>query len=236
MRKPLHPAASDDLVPSPAKDVDLIDSKHQRIVNAACRLFFKKGYHRTTIREIALASGMSMGQLYHYISSKDDVLFLTYKQMQMLWYEHLIKSGVEAIKDPLERLTRAVRLTLQFALKNKDLFLFLYTETKYLGKRHLHVVLEMDDKNVVGFWRRLLIEATTAGGIKRDVDFLANLLSYLILFLPLRGWNLKEKPSESHLDVMTGFILSGLGLQSVSRSDKGAMKVSKRRSNHFEPA
>ena len=213
MRKPVHQARRDDLVPSSAKDADLIDSKHQQIVNAACRLFFKKGYHRTTIREIALASGMSMGQLYHYISSKDDVLFLTYKQMQMLWYEHLVKSGVEEIRDPLERLTKAVRLTLGFALKNKNLFLFLYTETKYLGKRHLQVVLEMDDKNVVGFWRRLLKDVTAAKRMKRDVDFLANLLSYLMLFLPLRGWNLKEKVSDPHLDGMTAFILSGLGLR-----------------------
>jgi len=213
MRKQPQPSFKDDLVPSPAKDVDLIDTKHQQIVNAACRLFFKKGYHRTTIREIALASGMSMGQLYHYISSKDDVLFLTYKQMQMLWYEHLVKSGVEEIKDPLERLTRAVRLTLGFALKNKDLFLFLYTETKYLGKRHLQVVLEMDDKNVVGYWRRLLRDVTASKKIKRDVDFLANLLSYLMVFLPLRGWNLKEKVSDAHLNSMTAFILNGLGLR-----------------------
>jgi AcrR family transcriptional regulator len=156
---------------------------------------------------------MSMGQLYHYISSKDDVLFLTYKQMQMLWYEHLVKSGVEEIKDPLERLTRAVRLTLGFALKNKDLFLFLYTETKYLGKRHLQVVLEMDDKNVVGFWRRLLKDVTASKRIKRDVDFLANLISYLMLFLPLRGWNLKERVGDPQLNAMTAFILSGLGLR-----------------------
>jgi len=120
---------------------------------------------------------------------------------------------VEEIKDPLERLTRAVRLTLGFALKNKDLFLFLYTETKYLGKRHLQVVLEMDDKNVVGFWRRLLKDVTASKRIRRDVDFLANLLSYLMLFLPLRGWNLKEKVSDPHLNEMTAFILSGLGLR-----------------------
>jgi AcrR family transcriptional regulator len=216
MRKPIRQATTDDLVPSTAKDVDLIDSKHQQIVNGACRILFKKGYHRTTIREIALACGMSMGQLYHYISSKDDVLFLTYKQMQMLWYEHLVKCGVEEIKDPEERLTKAVRLTLEFALKHKDLFLFLYTETKYLGKRHLRVVLEMDDKTVVGFWRRLLRDVNEAKGIQGDLDFFANLVSYLMVFLPLRGWNLKSKPDEKHLNTMTTFILEGLGIKSPS--------------------
>ena len=218
MRKAIRQAATDDLVPSTAKDVDLIDSKHQQIVNGACRILFKKGYHRTTIREIAIACGMSMGQLYHYISSKDDVLFLTYKQMQMLWYEHLVKSGVEEIKDPEERLTKAVRLTLAFALKHKDLFLFLYTETKYLGKRHLRVVLEMDDKTVVGFWRRLLRDVQQTTRVESDLDFLANLVSYLMVFLPLRGWNLKRKPDEKHLNTMTGFILEGLGIKSPSIS------------------
>jgi len=213
VRKQVHQDTRDDLVPSTAKDVDLIDSKHQQIVNGACRILFKKGYYRTTIREIAIACGMSMGQLYHYISSKDDVLFLTYKQMQMLWYEHLARSGVEEIRDPLERLTKAVRLTLEFALKNKNLFLFLYTETKYLGKKHLRVVLEMDDKTVVGFWRRLLREVNEAKGIQGDLDFLANLVSYLMVFLPLRGWNLKEKVTEKHLGAMTGFILEGLGIR-----------------------
>jgi hypothetical protein len=106
-----------------------------------------------------------------------------------------------------------VRLTLGFALKNKALFLFLYTETKYLGKRHLQVVLEMDDKNVVGFWRRLLKDVTASKRIKRDADFLANLLSYLMLFLPLRGWNLKEKIDEKHLDMLSVFILDGLALR-----------------------
>jgi AcrR family transcriptional regulator len=213
--RPMKKARRDtaiDLVPSPAKDVDLIDSKHQQIVNAACRLFFKKGYHRTTIREIAMASGMSMGQLYHYISSKDDVLFLTYKQMQMIWYEYLVRSGVEEIRDPLERLAKAVRLTLEFSLKNKKLFFFVYTETQYLEKKHLRVVLEMDDKNVVGFWRRLLRDVPGSAKIRDDVDFLANLVSYLMVFLPLRGWNLKGGPNDRHLDSMTAFILRGLGL------------------------
>jgi AcrR family transcriptional regulator len=226
MRKLTRQAATDDLVPSTAKDVDLIDSKHQQIVNGACRILFKKGYHRTTIREIAIACGMSMGQLYHYISSKDDVLFLTYKQMQMLWYEHLVKSGVEEITNPQERLTKAVRLTLEFALKHKDLFLFLYTETKYLGKRHLRVVLEMDDKTVVGFWRRLLRDVNEAKGIQGDLDFFANLVSYLMVFLPLRGWNLKRKPDEKHLNTMTTFIMEGIGVHG-EKSDLTPARVAR---------
>lgn len=195
---------------SSAKDSDLIEQKHQQIVKGAGELFFKKGYHRTTIREIAVASGMSMGQLYHYISSKDDVLFLTYRHMQMVWYDYMLQSGVEDIKNPQDRLSKAIRHTLEFMVENKDLILFVYTEIKYLEKKYLRVVLEMDDQNVVGFWRRLLNNADVILPNGGDIDFLSNFISYLMVFLPLRGWNLKEKPNEDHMDFLTKFIMSGL--------------------------
>ncbi len=196
---------------SAAKDVDLIEKKHRQIIDGACSKFFQKGYHKTTIREIAVASGMSMGQLYHYISSKDDVLFLIYKHMQLVWYTHLVESGVEEIEDPMERLTKSLRYTLEFMVANKELILFIYTETKYLDKKYLRLVLEMDDKTVVGFWRRLLKEADLALPQGSSYDFCANFISYLMVFLPLRGWNLEEKPNQEHIDFLIAFILRGLG-------------------------
>jgi AcrR family transcriptional regulator len=196
---------------SSAKDVDLIEKKHRQIIDGACSKFFQKGYHKTTIREIAVASGMSMGQLYHYISSKDDVLFLIYKHMQMVWYNHLVESGVEEIEDPMDRLTKALRHTLEFMVANKELILFIYTETKYLDKKYLRLALEMDDKTVVGFWRRLLKETGLKLPQGSSYDFYANFISYLMVFLPLRGWNLEEKPNQGHIQFLIDFILRGLG-------------------------
>lgn len=195
-----------------SKDFDLIEEKHEKIVANACKLFFKKGYSKTTIREIAIAAGMSMGQLYHYISSKDDVLFLIYKQMQMIWYNHLSESGIDQIKDPVLRLKRALYSTLELMLHNRDLFLFIYTETKYLEKKYLRIVLEMDDKTVVGFWRRLLNDLAVELDEKEDADLLANLISYIMVFIPLRGWNLDMDKNKEHINGMICFILRGLGI------------------------
>jgi len=200
----------DEMVPSNAKDLDLIKKKQRQIVEGACRLFFDKGFHNSTIREIALSSGMSMGQLYHYISSKDDVLFLIYKHMQTIWYEHLMQSCIDNIEDPIERLNRAVSLTIDFVLEHRRLFLFVYTETKYLNKKHLKVVLEMDDRNVVGFWKKLIKEAGV--DINADIDLLANLISHIMLFLPLRKWNIRGEIDEKVKDRLVRFILRGLGL------------------------
>lgn len=49
--------------------------RRDQIVDAALELFSGRGYHATTIRDIAEASGMQSGSLYAHISTKEDLLF-----------------------------------------------------------------------------------------------------------------------------------------------------------------
>ena len=46
------------------------------MIQGAVKLFKEKGFHRTTTREIAKEAGFSIGTLYEYIRTKEDVLFL----------------------------------------------------------------------------------------------------------------------------------------------------------------
>ena len=206
------PGRPKGLVIASTRNAVLAESKHKQIVEGACRVFFKKGYHPTTIRDIAKASGMSMGQLYHYISSKDDVLYLVHEHMQALWRDYLRKSRIEEIQDPSERLSQALHHTIQFAVENKKLLQFVYTESKYLDMKHLQVVLEMDKENVIGFWRQQIEAVSRRKPLKGDPDFLASLLAYLNVFLPLRGWTLRDQPLEDSMESLKEFMLRGLGL------------------------
>jgi AcrR family transcriptional regulator len=181
-------------------------------VDGACRIFFRKGYHPTTTREIAKSCGMSMGQLYHYISSKDDVLYLVHKHMQKVWYDDLKKSNLEHIDDPVQKLIKALHCNLKFIIENKKLIQFIYTESKYLDKKHLRIVLKMDYNNVVGFWRSLLGGLKKPKSVRGDLDFLASLTAYLMVFLPLRSWTLRDKPTRRNVDSLVDFILRGLGV------------------------
>ena len=201
-----------DLVFASSKNVPLVENRHQQIVDGACKVFFEKGYHPTTIRDIAKACGMSMGQLYHYIRSKDDVLYLIHKHMHKVWYDHLRRSNLEQIEDPLQKFAEALRQILQFQLENKKLIQFVYSESKYLDKKHRKVVLEMDYKNVIGFWRGLLEEVNKSRSIKGDLDILASLVAFTLVFLPLRGWTLRDKPTKKTLGALHEFILKGLGV------------------------
>lgn len=201
----------EDQIFTSSQNLSLIEKRRQQIVDGACTVFLKKGYHPTTTRDIASACGMSVGQLYHYISSKDDVLYLVHKHTQNLWFNHLRKSEIEKITDPLEKFSKALHQSLVFITENKKLFQFIYSESKYLDKKHLKIVLDMDSKNVIGFWRDLLSELNTKHPIKGDEAFLSSLIAYLMVFLALRGWTLKGKGSD-YEDSLVDFILKGLGV------------------------
>src|SRR5215469_1990078 len=45
------------------------------IMEAAVKLFAKKGYHATSISDISEAVGLGRGALYYYIQSKEDLLW-----------------------------------------------------------------------------------------------------------------------------------------------------------------
>ncbi|MCF8568079.1 TetR/AcrR family transcriptional regulator [Alicyclobacillus tolerans] len=67
----------------------------QEIYEVAEKLFSKKGYHGTTIREIAQARGILSGSLYSHISSKEDLLF------------QIVDDGAEAFLGALEPIVRS---------------------------------------------------------------------------------------------------------------------------------
>jgi AcrR family transcriptional regulator len=201
-----------DVILTSTKNVILAERRHQQIVEGACKVFYKKGYHPTTTRDIAKACNMSIGQLYHYISCKDDVLYLVHKHMGKVWLEYLNKPDLEQIIDPVEKLKEALRRSSEFMAQNKKLIQFVYSESKYLNKKHLKTVLEMDYQNVVSFWGNLVKDIKKTKAIKCDPDYMGSIITYLNAFLPLRGWTLNVKQKEKHTDSMVDFILRGLGV------------------------
>ena len=61
-------------VPTQVKNPDLVEKRRRQIVEAAAKLFIDQGFHKTTTRQIARAAGFSIGSLYEYVTSKEDVL------------------------------------------------------------------------------------------------------------------------------------------------------------------
>ena len=122
------------LIKSKIKDKTLINKKRGHIANKSVELFVKKGYHQTTVREIAKASGMSMGALYDYISTKEDILFLVCDHIHST-VNNKIKSSFTDEKNSLQYLKDAIKEYYTIIDEIQDYMLLLYQETKSLNKK-----------------------------------------------------------------------------------------------------
>jgi AcrR family transcriptional regulator len=202
-------------VPGGPADRELTGMKQRLIVERASGVLFKKGFHGTSIRDIAAACDMSMGQLYHYISSKDDLLFLMHLYSQEQWYLSLAEAGFEQIADPVKKLEHGLRISLRHISENRALYQFIFTESKYMDREHLRKALELDDRNVVGFYRHLLSEIP-GRPVREEQDISANLIAFICTLLALRGWNLDlhdEVAVDRTIDYTVDFIFRGLGIE-----------------------
>ncbi|HUQ42377.1 MAG TPA: TetR/AcrR family transcriptional regulator [Candidatus Limnocylindrales bacterium] len=63
-----------DIAPVKTQPVTRSSAREDEILAAAARIFRQKGYHATSVRDIAESVGLLKGSLYHYIRSKEDLL------------------------------------------------------------------------------------------------------------------------------------------------------------------
>src|SRR5437870_7103310 len=54
--------------------------RSEEVYQAALRLFREKGYHATSMQDIAAAVGLYKGSLYHYIGGKEDLLVQVFER------------------------------------------------------------------------------------------------------------------------------------------------------------
>ena len=91
-------AGSRVLMAKSAKRPDRATPPRERVVEAARRLFGAKGFHATTTAELATEAAVSVGQIYRFFASKDDIVVAIAEQN--------IRAGLveaNAIFDAVER-------------------------------------------------------------------------------------------------------------------------------------
>ena len=175
------------------KDNELVERKRLQIAKGASKLFIKKGYHRTSIREISKETGLTIGNLYDYITKKEDVLYLVFDVFHSMWVNRLEEVGVFKIEDPIKQLKTAIRKMLELVNEQRDMVLLMYTESKSLPKDYLKIILEKESRHIQCF-EKILRRGVERGVFKiKDPFLLANSIVYLLSFGALRGWNFKRR-------------------------------------------
>ncbi len=142
-------------------------AKEEEILAEAVRIFKEKGYHATSMQNIADAVGLQKGSLYHYISGKEDLLFQVFERGSGALTQQL-KVIIASDDSSAEKIRRAVRAHLNELCHQLDIFTVYLSERRALtGKHHTKVRAEGE------LQARLLekiIEQGIASGDFRQMD------------------------------------------------------------------
>jgi AcrR family transcriptional regulator len=156
------------------------------IVNATLDLSCRKGFDGMSLRDLSRESGLSMGALYSYFSSKEELLGMIQRQGQAA-VERIIRSHVDRSIEPGARLEKAIRIHLYLSEIMKNWFYFFFMETKNLNKKYRKISVESELMT-----ERVITEILDEGiekGIFRSVD--VRLTGSLVKAM-MQDWYLKQ--------------------------------------------
>lgn len=95
--------------------------RRTEILNAAERLFATKGFHNTTMAEVAETSEFSIGTLYQFFKSKEELYYtLVIEKFDTL--HSLIKEGLNQFSKSLEQIGALIQTHLTFFQNHRDFF------------------------------------------------------------------------------------------------------------------
>lgn len=199
-------------VKTSVKDEGLIEKRHDQMIRAAVALFKEKGFHRATTREIAKEAGFSIGTLYEYIRTKEDVLYLVcdsiYNEVHNRLAQITVKNGT------IDNLKIAIRHYYGVINDMQDEFVVMYQESKSLPKGALDYVFRKE-LEMVDIFRKILVGCTQAGELELT-ESQANLYAHTLVvqgqMWAFRRWALsKEYTIEQFTELQIEFVLSGMG-------------------------
>ena len=185
------------------------------ILDAAVKVFAERGYHTSRVADIAEEAGIAHGLLYHYFSSKDDVLHTVFREA---WGELLdALHRVEESGEPApEQLRRVAKILLRSWRDRPDLVRVLVREVA----RSPQLQQQVDEvREAFLVIQRVIERGQREGSFRPDVDpRFGSWIVYGALEELLTGWVLGQLPDGDEevaraertvVDVVTGGLAAG---------------------------
>jgi AcrR family transcriptional regulator len=144
-------------------------TRNAEILQTAARVFRQKGFHATRIQDIADELGMRKGSLYHYISSKEDLI----KGLAAGVLERMIDEigGILATGHSARRkLAMAIEAHLRLTLEDRDIWGILMHENLELLNRNSPADIRVLVKQYEALWDRLIAEGVADGEFDSELD------------------------------------------------------------------
>ncbi|MCA1786958.1 MAG: TetR/AcrR family transcriptional regulator [Desulfobacteraceae bacterium] len=201
---------TDPEVPTQIKNPELVRERRRHIIDATVTLFIAHGYHKTTTRMIAKAAGFSIGSLYEYVSSKEDLLYLVCKAI----HEEVQKAVEEALADSSgdkELLAEVIRQYFKVCDNMADHIVLMYQVTQFLPLKWKEKVL-VNELNITDIFITTLTQMSGKKNFPVLETNILNLVGHNISVLgqmwAFRRWHLKKKFTiDQYIAIQTDFIL-----------------------------
>jgi AcrR family transcriptional regulator len=176
-----------------SSDEALVKERRNHIVRCSTKVFTKKGYDRTNMRELAKACEMSAGALYHYFGSKEEILYsiinsATSQQAGSMedWANEL------AAASPTIALVELMRKFYKWHDDNQDITLFAYQETKNLPGNARQSIFDSEAR-ILTVFEKLLKRGIEEGEFNiGDPRLIAHDIVVLGHAWALRRWHLRK--------------------------------------------
>ncbi len=194
------------------KDKDLIELRRMEIVKAAVDLFVQKGFHKTTVREIARKFGMSVGTLYEYIRTKEDILYLVCDYIHTSFGQR-VRPALEITPDSVKTLKGAIDTYYRMIDEMQDYLIFLYQETKSLSRDARKYIFKAEEE-MTDIFEEILLRGIEDGSFNID-KAQAGLFAHNIMVLgqmwAFRRWVLqKHYTLDAYIEAQSASLLSEL--------------------------
>ncbi|MBX6353276.1 MAG: TetR family transcriptional regulator [Thermoflavifilum sp.] len=149
-------------------------SQKEQILAAARHLFSRKGYHGTTIREIADEAGLLSGSLYAHIQSKEDLLF----EIADEGAQAFLAAAADMERQPgsaLDRMRYGLRAHVRVVAEHLEASKVFFHEWRALSDDRRTIIQAKRDA-YEACWARLLDEGMRDGSLRADDPKFARIL------------------------------------------------------------
>jgi len=186
--------------------------KKWQIVQAAAALFIKKGTVNTGVRDIAEASGITVGTLYHYFHSKEEIIsaFMDYA---VAGTDRFFAESEKLLKrtDPMKALKLAINGYYDYTNEAQNVILFWHQETRNLSVELRNRLLD-NECVLLSIFEKILKRGCEQGVFKvNNIRLAAHNIIVMADMWAFRRWDLKHHiTAEQYRKEQTNFILHGL--------------------------
>jgi AcrR family transcriptional regulator len=205
-----------------------VEKNKLKIERAALQLFTRRGFHGTTVREIAKKAGVSMGKLYIYYDTKEDIFIDLVnhlgRKMEVIRQKELIPLMASLDPDSLKKLARAIGRVVS---ENLDYWRLMYIDV--VEFRHKHFIHSF--REIAGGLRTyahaMIRESKVAfpAGVDPSLAYTAIYLQFFTYFLAEELFGAKRHLGMSDEEAIEQLVLLYTGGRAKLPARKTVMKA-----------